>query len=165
MWPDWTPEPWLWSLSDSNRLPPACRAGALPGELKPLGSGRRIRTTTSPLNRRVLYRLSYTGTKRALDVRRGGSTVLITGAARRLRARTGAVEGWLSGTTGGSRTPILWFEARDAPFRYTTVARRALEAHMAVLLENCGTEPRSRTSLACWRRLYRPDGLPRPDSV
>lgn len=77
-----------WSSSDSNRLPPACKAGALPVELEPHRSGRRDRTSTSPRNRRLLYQLSYTG----------------------MRASTVA----LLSTTGGIRTPTLWFEARDA---------------------------------------------------
>ena len=39
-------------------------------------------------------------------------------------------------TTGGSRTPILWFEARDV-HSVTPRWRVPLKRHMAVLEENC----------------------------
>ena len=49
-----------WSLAGSNRWPPACKAGALPAELSPLGNlinGRedRIRTCDPLVPNQVLY--------------------------------------------------------------------------------------------------------------
>jgi hypothetical protein len=45
-----------WSLSGSNRRPPACKAGALPAELRPRrdGGSRRTRTSDLTLIRRAL---------------------------------------------------------------------------------------------------------------
>lgn len=40
-----------WSLSDSNRPPPACKAGALPDELRPLMSACRISFPARPSRR------------------------------------------------------------------------------------------------------------------
>ena len=59
-----------WSLSGSNRRPPACKAGALPSELRPhilfllvdcCGAGEGIRTPDPLITSQVLYHLSYTG--------------------------------------------------------------------------------------------------------
>ena len=54
-----------WSLSDSNRPRPACKAGDLP-ERKPRRSGGRIRTSILLLNRELrcqvaLHRIGITG--------------------------------------------------------------------------------------------------------
>ena len=42
-----------WSLSGSNRRPPACKAGALPAELKPRDAGRSLESPSGFLELRM----------------------------------------------------------------------------------------------------------------
>jgi hypothetical protein len=64
-----------WRIGESNPWPPACKAGALPTELIPLGRPSDhdgTRTRDLPLDRRALSQLSYTANICEHVVVRGG---------------------------------------------------------------------------------------------
>src|SRR5690606_2354229 len=72
-----------WSLSGSNRRPPACKAGALPAELRPLEGTRPIhprRTRNSECGKRV-----RTPDRRMLPCSKGGDPAAPSDSATLLR--------------------------------------------------------------------------------
>jgi hypothetical protein len=59
---NWTSRAW-WTGPDSNRLPPVCKTGALPGELQAHGAGDADRTRYPRRTKAVHYPQCFTGTE------------------------------------------------------------------------------------------------------
>jgi hypothetical protein len=74
-----------WSLSGSNRPPPACKAGALPNELKPHAFGNRDTTTPQGHRRIECRKLVRTPVKQVRLCSKGGDPAAPSDTATLLR--------------------------------------------------------------------------------